>query len=928
MILAQNSAQETVKVQAASTSQVTDANTELKEKIYLAIDAEWVNQYNLDLCCTMSIQSGPSCVFLNSHIQDHVSPEVFDRIRAIASQWAQQRGVKLYWLPIDDQMDLINYFLFDVGVDVKNVNLRMFYSPKDLSIGFGFDQVKDYYKRNSSRTGIQQRRNVSGYSLPIGDRKFTIMDLKGLQPIGGLKDLAKSVGYEMQSKSDMDEYKSNMLEGLIQETEKFLDYSLADAEDLHDIHDQFNYYVRVKVCKDILGVEFIDEIPMTTGSLVGKVFQQWIHTLAENKNAFEFAIRKLGLLNSDSKTSKHDRVKFNNVIDSITSVAELDAKPEVSLDMSSIDFQSIGYSQASVLSLARNSTTAAFNSLVHGGRCNNEFPYAYSIDCAGADIDLKSCYGTSLKQFVYPIGLPTLWGFTENQKRFTLKQWLDKNEADLHPGLWQVVVSGELPFSQDLIYSKLVLLNQIHKAAFGGWEKDEKQCGSDEIRDQDLKHIPGEFVLIREELENGIITSDLLQAIRRVSTARELNAWMKLEVVCAAGYRISDQVEDLDEWSAAVISDRGLYETVKGNAALIKDERTRKWVGIPIGAFIEPLVNKRLEIKELAKTDKDLKSLDLMLKLFINILYGCLASIYFPIGNAVVANNITGRARLGAWMINKALWTRQSITDGGIYQLSEVPFLCESGPLPGFDVLSDRRKWIDRRRKNRTIGSLGNIDWNSRVFKGMTEDLKELSEWVDQIALQHINHFWGSYGLQLPFNVEHKEDHFFIGASYWAKAHYALDLVKPCLSKYTGEVTDRHFIIRGVKTYTAESGLKMSPMFDLLSNILNGNDEFPIDMTYDHRYLMRVGKYALVQNSSVESDLKEKRPGDEVIESRTQRFNNTHFPVDLIAEYRSRFDRKTTKVVKKVKEPVQLFEKFRQQGISFVHQMMMADRLK
>jgi hypothetical protein len=928
MILAQNSAQETVKVQAASTSQVTDANTELKEKIYLAIDAEWDPSKNLDLCCTMSLQGGPKAVFLNSYIQDHVSPEVFDRIRAIASQWAQQRGVNLYWLPFDDRMDLINYFLSDISLDVKNVNLRMFYSPRDLTIGFGFDQVKDYYKRNCSRTGIQQRRNVSAYALPIGDYKFTIMDLKGLQPIGGLKDLAKSVGYEMQSKSDMDEYKSNMLEGLIQETEKFLDYALADAEDLHIIHDLFNMYVRDKVCKDILGVEFVDDIPMTTGSLEARVFQQWLHNLAGNKNAFEFAIRKLGLLNTGSKTAKKDRIKFNEVIDSITSVVDLDANPEASLDLSRIDFQSNGYSQASVLSLARHSTTAAFNALVHGGRCNNENPFAFSIDCAGADIDLQGCYGNSLAKFTYPIGLPTLWGFTENQKRLTLKQWLDKNESDLHLGLWQVVVSGELPFSQDLIYSKLVSLNQIHKVAFGGWEKEENHVGSSEIRDHDLQHIPGEFALIRNELENGIITSDLLQAIRQVSTDRELNAWMKLEVVCAAGYKLSDQVETIDEWSAAVISDKGQYETVKGNAALIKDERTRKWVGIPIGDFIGPLVSKRLGIKQLAKSNKDLKSLDLMLKLFINTLYGCLASIYFPIGNAIVANNITGRARLGAWMINKALWTRQSITDGGIYQLSEVPFLTNSDRLPGFDVLSDCSRWIDHRRKNRTIGSLGNIDWNSRVFKGMTEALKDLSEEIDGIALQHINQFWGSYDLQLPFNVEHKEEHFFTRAAYWSKAHYALDLVQPCLNKYTGEFTDRHFIIRGVKTYKEDSGLKMSPVFDLLSNILEGADGFPIDLEYDHFYLMRVGKYAQLQSSSSESELKSKRPGDEVIEERIQRFNNTHLPIASIAEFRSRTDRKTFRTSKGEKVRIPFFEKFGPKGISYVHRMMLDDRLK
>jgi excisionase family DNA binding protein len=42
--------------------------------------------------------------------------------------------------------------------------------------------------------------------------------------------------------------------------------------------------------------------------------------------------------------------------------------------------------------------------------------------------------------------------------------------------------------------------------------------------------------------------------------------------------------------------------------------------------------------------------LDAVLKLLINTLYGVLTSRHFAVGNTVVSNNITARARLGAWM--------------------------------------------------------------------------------------------------------------------------------------------------------------------------------------------------------------------------------------------------------------------------------------
>lgn len=181
---------------------------------------------------------------------------------------------------------------------------------------------------------------------------------------------------------------------------------------------------------------------------------------------------------------------------------------------------------------------------------------------------------------------------------------------------------------------------------------------------------------------------------------------MSLRVVCAAAYRKSDRCE-ATEWASVVIADNGKLENEGGNSARRKDTRTRAWCGMPIDGFVGKLVERRGELKKKATeaTGDEKTRLNAQqngLKLLINTLYGCLASPYFPIGNTVIANNITARARLGTWMLNKALHTRQSITDGGIYTPNAVPYLTGT-KKPGFEVLADNSKWIGRGRELKTL---------------------------------------------------------------------------------------------------------------------------------------------------------------------------------------------------------------------------------
>ena len=98
-----------------------------------------------------------------------------------------------------------------------------------------------------------------------------------------------------------------------------------------------------------------------------------------------------------------------------------------------------------------------------------------------------------------------------------------------------------------------------------------------------------------------------------------------------------------------------------------------------------------------------------MLKLMINLVYGCITSVYFPTNNTVIANNITARCRVEVWKLAKALSLCNTITDGGMYEAHKIPFLKQGGKKPGMATLSDIRK-LEKHRSIR-VGPLGGIDW-------------------------------------------------------------------------------------------------------------------------------------------------------------------------------------------------------------------------
>jgi hypothetical protein len=407
--------------------------------------------------------------------------------------------------------------------------------------------------------------------------------------------------------------------------------------------------------------------------------------------------------------------------------------------------------------------------------------------------------------------------------------------------------------------------------------------------------------MLRKQIKNGILTADVLEVLKKVATNSEWAALRNLEVVTAVAYLNKDRKATVKDWCESVLADQG-------RLTARKDDRTRAWYGVPLERFVGKLADERKQMKARGKNltlpdDERARAagLDGLLKLLVNTVYGVLASRYFTIGNTVLGNNITARARCGVWMVAKALGLRQCITDGGIYCPEKVCTF--KTKKPGLDTLSRPWGWQDRKNGYRSHCAMGGLDWS------VSWDNRD----IDQVAMEHVRQFWNPYGLVLPFNLEHKKDHTFNRAAYWSKGDYALQTAKGIV-----------YAVRG-KDKNKRSDRKHHPTFALLDSIIAGADSFPADLNYTKGGIMKVGKFLIVQNCNGFENLKVLRPGDSLPdEEHAARYNNVHFPLMDESDYLKRRNRK--KVHRR--QSVQWFERRGDHGIAAVHEAMKRNALR
>jgi DNA polymerase elongation subunit (family B) len=165
----------------------------------------------------------------------------------------------------------------------------------------------------------------------------------------------------------------------------------------------------------------------------------------------------------------------------------------------------------------------------------------------------------------------------------------------------------------------------------------------------------GDFTILENELINTIITSEILNVLRRICASRELKEIYDCKVIRAAYYPKSLEVskeEYLDILERQNLKRTYCSDNKKWHTIL--DGRSRYWTKIPLSNVMVKLRELRRDAQNNVKNDIEVEKNDAVQKLLKDIqnsIYGVIASKYFEINNVILANNITARARVWIWMI-------------------------------------------------------------------------------------------------------------------------------------------------------------------------------------------------------------------------------------------------------------------------------------
>lgn len=853
--------------------------------VYVFTDSEWIGAYDPDLADTGAAKA------VKNHICTQCLYTVRDeeyRVLAVTPRhFTEELEEAAYRVGFTHVVQVMSRPLMEKGVisvlpgieGDEDIVPVFYFSPLDLAYLVGVQPFKQMVHKGVVEKKRAHSLTKDKVDLPCGLSICKVIDLFGLNPRGA-EEFAKSIGFPTLDKAESKKWDMSHVDIWLRESPQTLaPYLMFDIQWMQAVSLKFPELVNH--IRAALGIEKPLEfltMPHTVGALTAKNFYDWLKTQVPNLKKLQ---RASGRPKDPSSEGRTDSGYYDTCLDG-----------------------------ARVCVLAEKPGTIAYNAVVLGGRAVNERPACYYTQGRVADIDLKSCYGSSLADVQYPIGLPRVYGSASSEGWLTVRQFLDRYEKELVPGLWQMTIEGVIPLNkeakpsgsgsrrgvnlrsrlgQNLLMGKRVEQKAIDNARMFKWsESDDDSADYDE---DDIAKIPGTFALCTNRLEGVVLTHDLLHAVRSVATPKELGDFYKMRVKCAAWYAASDKCETLEDFETKVLNDKGEYAVKDGSTTgEIVDTRTRAWFPVSLKGFSGRLVEMRNEVKG---TDKPLSE---VLKLFVNSTYGVFASPYFEIGNAIVANNITAKARLGAWMMAMALGSFQSITDGGAYNLDTVRFLdhkpgkgkgASHNKLPGLTVFAElplgdagfnrsECQWQQKPSTGRYIGTLP-VECDRHPWDGgeplSKSELDEYCKAINLAAKEHINRFFAPYGLNLPFDIEHKETTFAVRWATYGKTDYALDSV-------TGK---RIYKLRGANDYRVKDGkqgLRVNYRYLWLDAVLEG-ERPPSVSESDVVKLVSVTAYLKMRGDKQELTY----PGCEIRTTSTIHYKPTNVPLPSMDDH-------------------------------------------
>jgi hypothetical protein len=498
-------------------------------------------------------------------------------------------------------------------------------------------------------------------------------------------------------------------------------------------------------------------------------------------------------------------------------------------------------------------TTAVYNAKVDGGRCRNNRPIDVSVHRPIADADIAGCYGNGLKHQDFPFGRPMIIDYpikSDKNEYQSLRKFLKQYGKELVPGLWQARVSTAKDYT--LKYAQDFLISWVPP-------KDPSKIPTD----SDLQEIDwysedniGITKIFTNEINLALINQEFIDWLENTASLRQRKELLdNLYVITAMFYPASEKRDNAVELLQAIEEHNGKNKCVvvakktKSKKISIEQE-CHAWISVNLGDL---LVSRLLvERSKYSKYNPDEKPLNELYKLCINTIYGDMVSPFFDVGNVVVGNNITARARAMAWYMEKGLNGFQTITDGCAFELNRV-IHPDSQKVTATEVLTTYLSSVDAHYKVKPIGGVDRIETfmgeyglgltvyeSDKITKLENNDAKK---WLESKIPEHLKTVFPNVPVIEKFSFEIKD--IYDAGAFHGTANYKFRKGKLTEQGKMRSYSKKHeynaFVLTGDELQLIFSEYKPSEEF--LDNILL----CPIAVNRSHAYIatkvLKTGEY-------------------------------------------------------------------------------------
>ncbi|MBW4597664.1 MAG: hypothetical protein KME46_33370 [Brasilonema angustatum HA4187-MV1] len=327
------------------------------------------------------------------------------------------------------------------------------------------------------------------------------------------------------------------------------------------------------------------------------------------------------------------------------------------------------------------------------------------------DIDISGCYAESQRMQLFFFGRPIIGGLITNtyskNQYLTLREWLisfnvdvdsliklreefkksgvipDEIWGELLPGNFSLYLNVEkLENPQDIVVSYVHPTVQKHEI-LSKLLADSLNGNKDAIE----KIKQGYTKINIYEIKCGYVNYDILQWLFFVANPKLRDEILdNSQVLAFAIYPKSSRItsdkeilqEQFDECQERLNTVRTTWShknhmIINGGNGWFQYgeiyEDCHAWYGFTIGELI---LNQYLSKRKVAQWVKKKCPADLLYKLFCNTKFGVSISPLFNTSNIVIGNNITARARVLAWCMEKSLNGFPTITDGCFFLINNI----------------------------------------------------------------------------------------------------------------------------------------------------------------------------------------------------------------------------------------------------------------